>query len=475
VTGLNDTSQGRIGWPELTLRLMRAHFFVFGMLLLFAALALSYNLYTLEFERIDISARLRITRPGDIYAQDMQIQVVGVVLLAGASVLQFQIMRLLAQRRRSGLWLARLSAALLLLGFPVGILLWILSAATDTSEAGLVRQTLVELALGVRIVAGVLVFQSALAVWYEVASLLRPLRRACSAGDVLTNPLLRRAQGIGIVVWGLVLVGLGITLGVLTDWLYELPVPYPEPGELLYATSFDDLNDEWDLYPGRDAAEITYAGELEFASAGAWAAWLDGDALLLTHGTPLSDNVIYSTLDRKFNDFDLRVTARLVDGPPDEAQFGVVFRYRDDKNFTMFLIAADGWYSVQQVHDGVRTKVSEWGVSDIVQQNDVPNELRVVARGDEFRFYLNGEPMPLCLRGDNLNSMWQMEDPTACLTDDLRFVYEDDTFTQGRIGLINGSLYGSEITVAFDDLIIVGPDPAAAITETIDDSLEPGA
>lgn len=475
MTELTDTSQVRSGWPELTLRLMRAHFFLFGVLLLLAALVLSYNLYLLEFERIELSSRLRIARPGDIYDQDMQVQVAGVVLLAGASVLQFQIMRLLAQRRRSGLWLARLSAVFLQLGFPAGILLWILSAPTDISEAGLVRQTLVELALVVRIVAGVLVFQSALALWYELASMLPPLRRACSARDVLTNPLLHRAQVIGVVVWGAVMVGLGVTLGVVTDWLYELPVPRPEPGELLYATSFDDLNDEWDLYPGRDAAEIVRAGDLAFESAGTWAAWLDGDALLLTHGTPLSDNVIYSTLDRKFSDFDLRVTARLVDGPVDEAQFGVVFRYRDDKNFYMFLIAADGWYSVQQVKDGERTKVSEWGLSDLVKQNDAPNELRVVAHGDEFRFYLNGMPVPLCLRGENLNSMWEWDDPTACLTDDLRFVYKDDSFVQGRIGLINGSLYGSEITVAFDDLIIVGPDPAVATTETIEDSLEPGA
>ncbi|MCD4686396.1 MAG: hypothetical protein K8S97_10715, partial [Anaerolineae bacterium] len=390
MTGMNDAQRDRISWPELTLRLMRAHFFVFGVLLLIAALALSYNLYTLEFERIDISSRLRITRPGDIYAQDMQLQVIGVLLLAGTSLFQFQVMYHLAQRRRSGLWLARISAAMLLVGFPIGIMLWILSAATDTTEAGLVRRTLVDLALGVRIVAGVLVFQSALAVWYAIASLLRPLCRACSAGDILTNPLLRRAQGIGVVLWLMIMLGLGVTLGVMTDWLYELRVPRPAPGELLYATSFDDLNDEWDLYPGRDAAEIVYAGDLAFESAGAWAAWLDGDALLLTHGVPLSDNVIYSTLDRKFNDFDLRVTARLVAGPPDEAQFGVVFRYRDDANFYMFLIAADGWYSLQRVKDGVRSKISEWGMSNIVQQNDTPNELRVVAHDDEFRFFLNG-------------------------------------------------------------------------------------
>lgn len=470
MTGIENMQRDRMNWPELTLRLMRIHFFAFGVLLLLAALALSYNLYTLEFERIDISSRLRIMRPGDIYAQDMQLQVIGVLLLAGTSLFQFQVMRHLAQRRRSGLWLARISSVMLSVGFPIGILLWILSAATDTAEAGLVRQTLVDLALGVRIVAGVLVFQSVLAVWYAVASLLRPLRRACSAGDVLTNPLLRRAQEIGVTLWFVVMLGLGVTLGVMTDWLYELPVPHPEPGELLYASSFDDFNDEWALYSGRDAAEIVYAGDLGFETAGAW---LDGDALRLMHGTPLSNNVIFSWLDRKFADFDLRVTARLVDGPPEESQFGVIFRHRDEKNFYVFLIAADGWYSLQQVKDGNRITISEWGETDIVRQNDAPNELRVVARGDEFRFFVNGEPVPLCLRGNYRFSMWNLDDPVVCDTDELRFVFKDDTFAQGHIGLATGTIYGSPITVAFDDLIIVGPDPVVRAIGLIEDIAEP--
>jgi hypothetical protein len=50
----------------------------------------------------------------------------------------------------------------------------------------------------------------------------------------------------------------------MTDWLYELPVPRPDPGELLYATSFDAFNDEW-TFPGRDEAQIVSTSQIELA------------------------------------------------------------------------------------------------------------------------------------------------------------------------------------------------------------------
>ena len=185
---------------------------------------------------------------------------------------------------------------------------------------------------------------------------------------------------------------------------------------------------------------------------------ISGPVMVITYGSPYTGQIVWSTLDRKYNDFDLRVTARRVSGPLDN-QYGVIFRYRDDENFYFFEISSDGYYSLQKAGNGGREFISEWNTSDVIRQGDEPNEMRVVARGDQFRFYVNGEPMPLCLRGENTHSMWNIS-TGECVTDDITYVYQDDDFGQGRIALEAGSSSDttSEIIVAFDNLVIIGPD-----------------
>ncbi len=451
-------SQTIHAWPVATQRLMLVHFTLFGLALLLSAAVLFGYLYTLELERIEFSGGLRIARPGDIYTADFQLKAVGVLLLVGASVVQFQTVNLLAQRRRSALLLARGSAVLLLGGLPAGVMLWLMSGQ-DVEDAGLVQQVMTDLALVVRLVAGLLVFQALLALWYVLASLLLPMRRYCRLQAPLVNPLLRRVRRVSVILWVVVIAGLGVVLGVLTDWLYELPVVEPDPGELLYATSFDDFNDEWDLFPGRDAAQVADLDTLDAAVTPHPA--LTDQVLVIKYGAGVSDEVIWSTLDRKFADFDLRVTARLLEGPIDQNQFGVIFRYRNANNFYIFRITADGYYSLVRVQDGVQEKISDWGITDVIAQGDTPNTLRIIARGDTFTFFVNDTPVPLCLKGENETSMWaNWEGPGICFTDEPRLAYQDDTFKQGRIALAAGTIDGSDVRVAFDDLVIVGPDPA---------------
>lgn len=452
-------SQAIPAWPALTQRLMLVHFTLFGLALLLGTAALFGYLYSLELERIDFSGGLRISRPGDIYEADFQWKVLGVLLLVGASVVQFQTVNLLAQRRRSALLLARMSAVLLLAGLPVGVMLWLMSGQ-DTEDAGLVQQVLSDVPWLVRLVAALSVFQALLALWYIIASLLPPMRRYCRLQAPLVNPLLRRVRRVSVILWLLIIIALGVTLGVLTDWLYELPVAESDPGELLYATTFDDFNDEWDLFPGRDSAQVLDMGALASDSPLEPHPALAGQVLVVKYGAGASDTVIWSTLDRKFGDFDLRVTARLLEGPIDQNQFGVIFRYRDAQNFYVFRITADGYYSLVRVQNGVQETISDWGITDVIAQGDAPNTLRVIGRGDTFTFYINDTLMPLCLKGENENSMWaNWEGPGICFTDELRLSYEDDTFKQGRIALAAGTIDGSDVRVAFDDLVIVGPDP----------------
>lgn len=469
----SDTSE-RVRWPALTVRVMQAHLTLFGLVLLLGAAGLFVYLYSLELTRVDITPGLRITRAGEIYEQEFQLQVIAGLVLLGVSVFQLQVVRLLAQRRRSGLWLGRVSAAMLLAGLPAGVGLWLLPGATNTEDGGLVAQAIDELALVVRIISALLVVQALLALWYIVASFLAPMRRLCRRHTVLGNPLLRRAQILGITVWGVVLAGLGITLGVFTDWVYEVPAPVPEPGALLYATTFDDFNEEWDLYPGRDSAQIKPARDLVAEYDLTPNAAVYGDALVVAYGAGVSDEVIWSTLDRTVSDFDLRVTARLIDGPIDQNQFGVIFRYRDPQNFYIFRITADGYYALVKVRDGVQETISDWGITDVIRQGHEPNSIRVVGKGDTFTFFINDTLVPLCMKGENETSMWaNWEGPGICYTDELRFAYRDGTFHQGRIALAAGTIDGSDVTVAFDDLVIVGPDlDIAAMNGTTSNNID---
>lgn len=431
-------------------RLARAHFALIGVALFGAALALLAYLFTLEFKRVELNWPLRIERAGDIYQASVQWKMAAAVGLALGSALYFQAVKALEQGSRQAVRWTRLAATLLLISLPAGLVLW--WRADQAGNLGATAQLLQDVQTVVRVVALLLMVQGVLAFSYWVMS-ARPL-----AADGAAEQERARARGRAqlahavIVLWLIALLASGVALGVLTDWLYELPVARPEPGELLYATTFDDFNDEWDVYAGRDAVQVQAvpddSGQLNAA-------------LVVEYGSGAPDEVVWSVLDRKFSDFDLRVTARLLEGPVDQNQFGVVFRYRDESNFYIFRISADGYYSLGRVRDGVQEKISDWGVSELIRQGNVPNEIRVIGYGDEFRFFINGQPAPLCLKGENETSMWaNWEGPGICYTSEPTAVFRDEAFAQGRIGLAAGTIDGSEVVVAFDDVIVTGPDPA---------------
>ncbi len=449
----------RSGSAWWTLRVMLLHFTLTGIALFMGALTLVGLVYS-DLSKIDLSAGLRIANPGDIYARDKQIRLAGAVALALLSLIPFRAVRNLGQRRQSGIGLARLTGLMLLAGFPASFIVWrmVTNLPDSPGDMTTVQQVINDVSWAVLILAGLLLLQSLLAVWYQVWLSLPGVKRQLGIDDIPANWLLARLRVIGIGLWLAVMIGLGMALGVLTDWLYEIPVPRPEPGQLLYATSFDAFDDEWDLYPGRDAAQIVPAGDLASVVASSAVTPLSGDVLWVKYGSGLSDQVVWSTLDRKFSDFDLRVTTQLIAGPVDQNQYGVIFRYRDSQNFYVFRITSDGYYLLAKVENGLQDKVSDWGQTDAIRQGSTAsNEVRIIARGDEFQFFVNDQPVPLCLKGENRFSMWQ--EPGICVEGgELTTVYRDATFKQGRVALAAGTIDGSDIEVAFDDLMIVGPE-----------------
>lgn len=433
---------------------MRLHLALAGIALLVAALAFGWYVYTDHLDRISLADGLRIEHPGDLYVPETQRDVLLLLLLSIGVVVE--LWAATAVRRNGGGPAVYFGALGLLLGLPLAAILWGLDLDVPAIAPGTVRLLL-------RVAAGLLALQSLLALVYLV---WLAFRRGAPADSGAARVGWLGAAGL---VLGLLIVGaVAVALALLTGWI-ERPVPDPEPGALLYATTFDAAGGEWDTYQGRDAAQIVPVAELDPQAVAASPGALEGQVLLVTYGSPYSSEGVFSALDRTYRDFDLRVTAQMIAGPLDN-QYGVIFRYRDPDNYYGFLVGGDienvGWYALVKVQGGVLEWVSNWGTSEHVHAGNRANEIRVVAVDDTFQFFVNGHLMPLCFKGENATSMWV---DGACFTDDVATTYQDAEFTQGQVALMAGHSIdvSTPVVVAFDDVVIVGPEglaPAAVAT-----------
>lgn len=434
------------------LPLMLLHFALAGIALFLAAAGVLAYLYTLHFTYVDVGWDFRISGAGAIYDANVQLLFAAAVLLAGMSLVQLIAFRTLASGSAGALRAARGAALTLLLGFPLAYAVWGLKPDLPGVPVA-TAQTVVRVLAG--IVALQAIFALAYTVYFALPGARRIIHRDLFAGQRVT--VWTWALVVGLGVWLLALVAGGVTLALLTD-VIELPVQDPVPGELVYTTTFEGSVDatEWDLYEGRDSAQFVDV-ERVLPEIGQHA--LRGQALVITHASPISQEAIFSALDRKFSDMDLRVTARVIDGP-DDNQYGVVFRYRDQDNYYAFFISADGYYSLVKRENGALRDISTWGMSEAIVTGKAANHIRIVAKGDSFSFFVNGKPMPLCLAGENAFSMWNPL-TGACETSDPITTYRDSDFPQGGIALAAGSSIdlSAPVVIAFDDLTIIGPAP----------------
>ncbi len=206
-------------------------------------------------------------------------------------------------------------------------------------------------------------------------------------------------------------------------------------GEVLYAAAFDGFPDEWEQYSEERIAEIT------------------NGVLRLTNN--VVNNGSYSVSKLRFSDFDFTVEARAVDGPLDNG-YGVVFRLQDRENYYTFMTSSDGYYQVARVVNGNITELSTFNVdSPIVNQGiDAVNRLRVVARGNQFQFYINGEQIPVCIPNNpDAQSTYFMD---SCIDGQMLDTLTDDAIDRGQIGVVVQTFSESGVTVEFDNLIVLG-------------------
>jgi hypothetical protein len=134
----------------------------------------------------------------------------------------------------------------------------------------------------------------------------------------------------------------------------------------------------------------------------------------------------------------------------------------EDDSYYHFLISADGWYRLERVIDGGSPEIiSDWIASPLVNQGlGAINRLRVVARGDQFRFYVNDQPVQLCIPDDPTAQSTINPLDGSCMDGAMLDTLTDASIPNGQIGVSAQSTQtgGEGVAAAFDNLLIYAPE-----------------
>jgi hypothetical protein len=152
--------------------------------------------------------------------------------------------------------------------------------------------------------------------------------------------------------------------------------PQPEMGDLILGADFRD--------PKVPGWVISFEDKVEFKN--------DPDPELWATFTP--GDVIYPVIRTPgiFDDFDVGVTIRFMEGSHDHISAGFELRFDGDKGDYVFRISAQGTFQVGW------HKAKEWGDTlvgwtthpSLRTEMGAANRLRVVLQGNKIRVYLNG-------------------------------------------------------------------------------------
>jgi hypothetical protein len=91
-----------------------------------------------------------------------------------------------------------------------------------------------------------------------------------------------------------------------------------------------------------------------------------------------------------FRDLTLEMKGRYESGPQGNG-YGVAFRYVDGSNFYFFIVTADGRWGLGRYLKGAMSGLVLLTADSAILKGKTPNALRVVARGANFTFFVNGK------------------------------------------------------------------------------------
>jgi hypothetical protein len=143
---------------------------------------------------------------------------------------------------------------------------------------------------------------------------------------------------------------------------------------------FDDFSAEGNGWRTGDYSDALVVGGSRSISAGVYRWQAEAGDDFVWWSVPDADSV---------SDCYVAVDAQLVSGVPD-AQYGLIFRRVDSKNYYLFLVRDDGNFELVRMFEGEWTFLIEWIKVVAIRSGEV-NRLEVIAKGDEFTLYINSE------------------------------------------------------------------------------------
>jgi len=139
----------------------------------------------------------------------------------------------------------------------------------------------------------------------------------------------------------------------------------------------------------------------------------------------------WSNPNLAFEDARIEVDA-IKQAGPDINRFGLICRYKDEKNFYFFIISSDGYYGLGKVKDDHLSLIdmSAMEPSSAVLAGSGLNHLRADCVGDQLTFFVNGRQVAQA---------------------------HDSDFSGGDVGILAGTFDQPGVDVAFDNFVVVKP------------------
>lgn len=132
-----------------------------------------------------------------------------------------------------------------------------------------------------------------------------------------------------------------------------------------------------------------------------------------------------------FTDAIVSVEATKVAGP-DDNDFGVICRYKDQSNFYFFLASSDGFYAIGRMIEGSQELLGEEQLlpTDAIVKGNSTNTIEAACVGNQLSLTINGQKIS---------------------------TVEDSSFSEGDVGLIAGTYDTLGTDIHFDNFKVTKP------------------
>ena len=146
---------------------------------------------------------------------------------------------------------------------------------------------------------------------------------------------------------------------------------------------------------------------------------------------------------------------------------GMYFNYKDDDNYTKFVVSSDGYYRVDRFFLGLSSEIKKWTKSSYINKSSGENKLKVIMLGEETIFSVNGKVVlnteesmtdgnqfgVVADKGEYEITRFELNQPFS-IKESKDLAMEDGPNTQpGSLGGINWKSSGSGIVLSKSGLI----------------------